>query len=736
MKESVFKTAKWICAKKILNKKTDYFEPALQLRKVFDFHKTKVVCRICGLGIYTLYINGKKVGDDVLSPAFTAYDQRVLYVEYRNELEEYLREGKNTIAVKLGNGFYNQTTNDVWGFSQASWRDAPKLLFEIVTSTGEVVCQSDESWKITENGATIHNAIRTGEYYDARKEDSWKEIEYDDSMWMNAQIANPTGGKICKSNIPPIRECETLKAVDFWKSEKGWIFDFGKNSAGYVKISLKGREGQTITLRYAEHLRGREIFKENKLLCGEIEFAADKYTCKGEGIEEWKPEFVYHGFQYVEIIGLEEEPTSSSLTAYFVHTDLKQKGKFSSDHELLQWIYESGVRSFLSNVHGFIEDCPHREKNGWTDDAAISCDHSVYLFEMQALYKKWLTDMKDTQRPNGALPGIVPTAGWGYNWGNGPTSDCAMFFLPYALYKETGDKSCLFTVYEAAKKYLRYAEYYRKGGLVCFGLHDWAMIDAERSASARMSNELSDSCHYYKMQCIIAETARLKGDIQYSEQMRLSAEETRLAIAEKYICGESVDNNEQGALASVLYYEIVRGEQANGIARRLVERIKEDKYVFKVGIFGMKALLNALSSYGYTDEVFKMIDRYEYPSYGDWKKQGATTLWEYWNGCGSRNHHMYTDVVHWIIRNIAGLQNKGIAYNKCVLKPFFYSEECICSTETKTPKGKIAFSWKKRKNEFCADILIPEGCEAILVLPNKEPIVLKESKKGYLVKLS
>ena len=711
------KTGKWIGeGNRVVTRTTGEKSPALQLRKEFelqDFQNAE--CNICGLGCFVLYINGKRVGDDVLSPAFTAYDKRALYVKY--DVGKYLVKGTNVAAVKLGDGFYNQTMHDTWGFYQAPWRDKAKLFFELIID-GERVLVSDGSWKCTLNGATVHNAIRTGEHYDARKEDGWKAIGYDDSSWQNACIVASPGGALEEQTLPPIRECERLSAIDVWKSEKGWVFDFGKNISGYVSIKLEAERGTTAEIRYAEKLDGKEIDQTN-ISCYVLdtdEFSTDKYTFKGEGIEEWKPEFVYHGFRYAEVRGLKNEPPKEGLTAYFVHTDLKKTGDFHSSDELLNWIYDAGIRSFLSNFHGISEDCPHREKNGWTGDAAISSDYAVSNFDMKEAYKKWLQDIVDSQRDSGQLPGIAPTSGWGYNWGSGPAWDCALFFLPYALYKETGNTECFDVVYEAGKKYLRYAEYYRADGLVCYGLSDWCPPNLPDIKI--MSNELSDSCYYYAMQKIMEKMCLLKGDGKSAVVYGNGAKETKEAIKKKYIRGNSVDNDGQGALAEVLYFKIVEGEQGKSIAAKLAETVKTDGYKFKAGILGTKALLNALSEYGYTEEAYKMINRCDYPSYGFWKEQGATTLWEEWNGNGSRNHHMYADVLNWMFRNVAGLKNAGIAYDRCVLEPYFFAENCSAKAET----GGISFSWERKDGTFVADMVVPNGVDAVLKLPNREPI--------------
>lgn len=724
----LFQNAKWIgSGDPVVTRFTGQKSPALQMRKEFVLEQTGTAqCFISGLGCFVLYINGQRVGDEVLSPAFTDYDKRVLYCTY--DVTDLLVPGRNVVAVCLGDGFYNQTTRDTWGFYQAPWRDSAKLLLQLNIEEKEILV-SDESWKQTLEGPTVHSALRTGEYYDARREDGWKEAGYD-GHWNHACVMRPPAGKLVPQLLPPIRECQCLPAVAMWQTEKGWVFDFGKNISGYVALKMMGKAGETAVIRYSEKLNGKELDQSN-ISCYVLDtddFSVDKYTFRGEGVECWKPNFVYHGFRYAELTGAEETPSRDALTAYFVHTDLRQKGSFHSSDSLLNWIQEAGIRSFLSNFHGISEDCPHREKNGWTGDAVISAGYAVCQFDMAEAYRKWLADIVDSQRRNGQLPGIAPTGGWGHNWGSGPAWDCALFVLPYELYLETGDSSCMKLVYEAAQRYLDYAKYYRREGLVCYGLSDWCPPDLPDLKL--MDNCLSDSCYYYAMQQIMAKMAVLAGEPEKALQYRQEAEETRTAIRSRFICDDRVDNNGQGALAEVLYFHIVEGAQAEKIAAKLARTVEEDGYRYKVGILGMKALLNALSMYGYTEVAYKTVDREDYPSYGYWRKLGATTLWENWENSsfGSQNHHMYGDVLNWMFRNIGGIQNDGIAYDRCRLKPYFFRDVCSISMQTETPRGLLRFDWKKEENRFIADIVLPEDTEAILELPGRAPVQVKSGR--------
>ena len=691
--------------------------PALCIRRVIHLERIEnAICYITGLGLFALYINGKRVGKEKLTPSFTDYNKRVYYSRYN--VKKYLRSGENVIAIEVGNGFYNQTVHDAWDFEMSSWRGEKRALFSLFVNKKRVLA-SDESFRVTLNGPTYNTITRTGEYYDARLDGGWRNIGFDDSGWDYARAID-FSPRLYPERIDPICECEKLLPEKIYKSPNGWICDFGVNIAGYVGIKMMGRKGQTIRIKYAEmekdKKRGRpEITNDNiKPYVAYDHFSEDRYTFSGDGIAEWRPSFVYHGFRYVEITGLDRKPKKREIAAYFVHTALKPKGSFTSSDELLCWIYNAGVRSFLSNWHGISEDCPHREKNGWTADAVISANYAVFLFDMKRAYMKWLTDILDAQKKSGQLPGIAPTGGWGYAWGSGPAWDFVIFALPNALYEECGDIDAIKLIYNAAKRYLKYAKTKKDSdGLVKYGLSDWCppkKIEGLQIAD----NRFSDSCYYYMSLRIMARFSNILSKDDEAEIYSVDADELLSNIRRVFIRGDDVDNSTQGALAMALYFGIVDGKMGERVAKTLVNRVIADEYKFKVGILGMKALLNSLSAYGYTDIAYRMVNRYDYPSYGYMKSLGLTTLAEDWECTQSLNHHMYSDVVNWMIRNIAGIQNKGVAYNECVIKPFIFDEKCSSGARTTVNGEELSVLWKYEEGEFLATIVVPNSITARL----------------------
>lgn len=709
--------ARWIGLSRVVSRTTGGNTPSLRGIKSFVLGRApkSASVRVSGLGAFVLYINGRRVGDEVLSPAFTDYQKTVLFCEY--DVTELLIKGKNTVAIEVGAGFFNQSTNDVWSFAHAPWRDGEKFILSLISDWREVLF-TDRTWRLTNSGPRYHTAIRQGEYYDATLEDGWLDGGFDASSWSCAALVSPPGGILVKQALPPIRICETVRPVSRKRGKNGIIFDFGRNISGVCRIKMSAPRGTQIKLSYGEQLtEGKdEISKYGISMhvdCKEI--YTDKYTFRGEGTESFAPEFVYHGFQFAEVSGA--EPAQDEIEALFIHTDLCDKGSFYSSDSMFNWLISATNTSFLSNFHGFSEDCPHREKNGWTGDAVISVHHAVYRYEMKEAYKKWLRDIVDTQLPSGQISCIAPTGGWGYVWGCGPAWDSALFAIPEAIYRETGDTECFDTVFDAAEKYLEYAKQYEDAdGLVLFGLGDWCPPrDSNGNPCPVVSNEFSDCCQYLNMLRIMSLMCKTRGEDEKADMYSERAARLLSATRKKYVRGDDVDNSTASARAIAIYYGIVEGDTARAVADKLAEQTKAAGYTVLCGILGMKAFFSALSEHGHIDTVNKFVHCEEYPSYGFWRKSGATSLWESWSEqTTSRNHHMYSEVARWIYRYIGGIRNDGIAYDKCTFAPYIFADKASASSSTETPRGKLSIAWSYENGKFKAALTVPDGTEATL----------------------
>ena len=414
-------------------------QPAPLFRKGFILAKQPVRARvyICGLGYYELRVNGAKVGDHVLDPAFTRYDRRALYVTY--DVTDLLKKGPNALGVILGNGWYNMHTRCVWDFDKAPWRDRPVLLcqLELTFEDGSKrVIASDATWRVT-TGPIVFDSIRNGETYDARLEKAgWDTAEYDDMNWPPAEIVSGPKGELAAQMLPPIKVTKTFKPAKLTQPKPGvYVFDTGQNMAGWTRLRVSGPAGTEIVLKYGERLNPDGTLDQKEIgqhiKTGKPQ--TDTYILKGQGTEVWEPRFAYYGFQYVEVTGLPGKPDLNTLEARVVHTSFERAGSFECSNDLLNRIQQNTLWSYISNFLGYPTDCPHREKNGWTGDAHLAAETGLYNFHSAPAYAKWLNDLKDEQRPSGELPGIVPTSGWGYQWGNGPAWDSAYVLIPWYL---------------------------------------------------------------------------------------------------------------------------------------------------------------------------------------------------------------------------------------------------------------------------------------------------------------
>ncbi|MDR1892148.1 MAG: family 78 glycoside hydrolase catalytic domain, partial [Oscillospiraceae bacterium] len=455
----------------------DKYIPAPCLRKSFQAEEkvTKAGLLICGLGFYELFVNGERITKGALAPYISSPDDILYYDEY--DLTDRMKGGENVVGVILGNGMQNCFGASVWDFDKARWRGAPQLSLrlEISFENGETLTvESDESFK-TSPSPILFDDLRCGEYYDARKEQKgWNEAGFDDSGWKNAEKAPLPRGEQRLCQAEPIAVSQTLTPVCVTRQGDGWLYDFGVNSAGVCELNLCGKPGQEISLEHGEHLINGELNLRNIQCVPDGYMQKDIYICKGNGAETYIPRFTYHGFRYVLVKGITPEQATAELLTYLVmNSNLPERGGFECSDKTVNALQEMTRRSTLANFYYFPTDCPHREKNGWMGDAAVSAEHTLLNLQAENSYREWLHNIRKAQDDRGALPGLVPTGGWGFSWGNGPAWDCALTWIPYYVYIYRGDKEILRENAGAILRYLHYLSTRIRGdGLVCFGLGD------------------------------------------------------------------------------------------------------------------------------------------------------------------------------------------------------------------------------------------------------------------------
>lgn len=641
-------------------------KPAAYFRKGFNVAKHIVSARayIAAAGLYELYINGERVGDHMLDPMYTRFDRRNLYVTY--DVTSQLQQGKNTIGVELGNGWYNLQSTAVWYFDKAPWRGRPAFCLDLrVTysdSTQETI-STDETWKTTP-GPTVFNSIYTGEHIDHRLNVlNWNSPFLVDTAWKDAILRAAPSRNVTAETTVPIRITDIIHAVSVKKfNDTDYVFDIGRTIAGITQLTVKGPAGTVIHVKHGElihpngHVDQSNIIVHYRPTDDTDPFQTDIYTLKGDGEETFSPQFNYKGFQYVEVTSSKPlSLTQNSVIAYFMHSDVPSAGAIQTSDSVVNKIWAATNASYLSNLFGYPTDCPQREKNGWTGDAQIAVETGLYNFDAITVYEKWLADLRDEQQPNGVLPNIVPTSGWGYDWGNGPDWTSALVIIPWNVYLFYGDDRLLRDCYDNIRRYVEHINDNYPTGLTSWGLGDWIPVRSQTPV------EFTSTCYYYADVVILAKAAKLfHHDKDYARYTALAAK-IKAAFNDKYLDKTTggYDKNYQTELSAALYWHMVPAEYVKQTAAALAARVRADSVKLDVGLLGTKTILNALSENGYNDLAWQLASDTAYPSWGHWIVSGTTTLLENWQidskNDVSHNHIMFGEIGAWLYKGLGGI---------------------------------------------------------------------------------
>jgi alpha-L-rhamnosidase len=674
-------------------------------------------------GLFELYINGTKAGDHCLDPMYTRFDRRTLYVTH--DVTALLSGGTNTIGVLLGNGWYNHQSTAVWNFHKAPWRNRPAFCMDVrITYTDNTVetITTGTDWK-TALSPVIFNSIYTAEHYDAGKElNGWNTNSFIDTNWKAVIPRSAPSRNITAQSMHPVRKTDTLAAQHFTKvNDSVYVFDFGRNISGVSEIRVKGSAGTILKIKHGERLtkKGRvdlsNIDVHYRPKDNTDPFQTDIFILKGSGEESFSPRFNYKGFQYAEVISSEPvELKQGSMTAYFMHSDVPVAGTIKTSNPTINKLWSATNASYLSNLFGYPTDCPQREKNGWTGDAVIANETGLYNFDGITVYEKWLADHRDEQQPNGVLPSIIPTGGWGYEWGNGPDWTSSIAVIPWNIYLFYGDKKLLADNYENIKRYVDHITDISPDGLTTWGLGDWVPVKSKAPV------ELTSTCYYYADVMILAKAAALFGKKQDELNYSALAKKIKTAFNEKYLDKSQniYGTGLQTELSVPLYWGLVPDELKNKIAASLAKRVEADQWQLDVGLLGQKAILNALSENGYADIAYRLASRETYPSWGWWIKNGATTLYENWDIDAandiSLNHIMFGEIGAWLYKGLGGIypDPKHPGFKHILFKPNFATDLDEFEATHKSLYGEIKSSWKTLGTKIIYTVVVPPNASA------------------------
>ena len=692
----------------------EHFVSAPIFRRKFTAQETdKAEILIGAAGFYKLFVNGKDVTKGELAPYISNPDELVYYDRY--DVSECIKDGENVIAVLLGNGFQNNPGGSAWDFDKARWRSAPKFAMRLsLVAEDETVnnIESDESFKVCDS-PILFDDFRCGEYYDASLEiDNFHSIDFDDSSLKNAiKVLSPCGEKrLCTT--APIRFYGELKPVSVTRQLNGWLYDFGENNAGICKLTIDAKAGQKITLYYGEWLKDGVFCRDNIRFWHRSDLQKEfvqksEYTCK-EGKQTHTPSFIYNGFRYVFVEGITEEQATEDLLTYLKMSSLKENaGKFTCSDDVINKIQEITVRSDISNFNYFPTDCPQREKNGWTADASLSAEQMLLNLYPEKCYKEWMRNIYKALNDKGQLPGIVPTGGWGYDWGNGPAWDNVIINLPYYTYIYRGDKEILEELSTPLMRYLNYLfSRLDENGLMEIGLGDWCQ-PGRNEGDYETPLVVTDTILTYD----IATKAAFVYDVLGQEPQRQFAlalsQRVKAAFRENLLDKQSgaVKGNTQTGQAMAIFYGLLTDEEKPKAFNLLLKYIEAADGHFNTGVLGGRVIYRVLAENGEVDLAYNMIVRPDYPSYGNWVKRGATTLWEGFypeNGrVLSLNHHFWGDVSAWFYTYLAGIRINptGKDVINLDIMPLFPKKLDSVSAYHDTPVGRISVSWERTSEE-------------------------------------
>ena len=717
--------------------------PARLLRKEFSIDKkvSRAVIYYSGLGLSELYLNGSKVGDHVLAPGLTDYDKHILYEAF--VVTGQVNQGRNAIGMILGNGRFYAPRGDGsarnFGYPKALVQLS--LEFEDGSRTSVV---SDNTWKVSTGGPIRANNEYDGEEYDARMELSgWSRAGFDDSAWDQVQGVSAPAGQLAAQMAEPLRVTETIRPVSVKRLRPDvYILDMGQNMVGWCRLKVSGVKGTQVRLRHAETLNADGSLYVANLRTAR---ATDLYTLKGEGTEVWEPRFTYHGFRFVEVTGFPGEPTVSSLEGRVVHDDMEKTADFTSSNELLNQIHRNVFWGVRGNYRSIPTDCPQRdERQGWLGDRSQVSRSESYLFDVAAFYSKWMTDLADSQKPDGSIPVVSPNF-WPYYYDD-LTWPSTFIFVHGMLYDQYGDKRALDRDYPAMKKWIDHERTYLQDGLMpkdqygdwCVPPEDPKLIHSQDPARITDKTLLGTAYYYYLLRTM-ARYARLLDKPPDAADFETLAEQVGVAFQKRFFkpLAAMFDNGTQTSSVLPLYFGLAPEESRAQIVDTLTRRIEQESHGHVgTGLVGAQWLMRTLSDNGHADLAYQIATQKTYPGWGYMVEKGATTIWELWNGdtadpaMNSGNHVMQIgDLAVWMYEYLAGIRSdpEKPAFKHAIIHPYPAGDLTFVKASHRSLYGTIASSWKRAGSVFSLEVTVPANTTATVWLPASDVSTVTES---------
>ena len=715
------------------------YSPSPHFRKEFSVGKTVSTARIyvTAHGFYELHLNGKKVGDEILTPGWTTYGKRLQYQVY--DVTEMLRKGDNALGAVLGDGWYRGSL--AWSRNWAIYGKTLGLFMQLrITHTDgtETIIATDKTWKAFNDGAIRMNDLYNGETYDANKKlTGWSMPGYNEERWKNVSIGSYKFNLIA-SEAPPVRKIEEIKPVNIFRTPKGsLVADMGQNMVGWIRLKVTGSKGSVITLRHAEVMDKYGEFYIENLRAAKCQLI---YTLAGTGEEIYEPRFTFMGFRYVEITGFPGELTADNLTGVVIHTDMALTGSYESSNHLINQLQHNILWGQKGNFVDVPTDCPQRdERLGWTGDAQAFCRTAAYNMNVASFFVKWLKDVAADQRAGGEVPVVIPdvlnpqgsptaqtSAGWG---------DVAVI-APLTMYQVYGDKDLLMEQYPSMVAWVEYIRksagddhIWNKGSVYGDWLFYHPPVNNHTEPDGHTDHDFIATAFYAYSTQLLIETANILGRTEDAAKYRTLHEKIKNVFIDEYVTKAGrVGTNSQTSYVLALMFGLLPEDMRAKAAKFLVNDIKSRGNRLSTGFLGTPYLCHVLSDNGYTDVAYDLLLQENYPSWLYPVKMGATTIWERWDGqktdstfqdagMNSFNHYAYGAIGDWMYRVSAGIEIAKPGYKHIAIQPHPTKRLEYSKASFESSYGTISSGWERTGSNIIVRTSIPVNTMATVKLP-------------------
>lgn len=739
--------------------------PSPILRTEFELTRTVASARVymSALGYGLLYINGQRVADAELDPAVTDYRKRVFYVTH--DVTAALRGGRNALGVELGRGFYgwNPAITDIHAWNQAPWRDEPKLRLELhvrYTDGSSQVIRSGPGWRAT-TGPTLFDNMHLGETYDGQRAAAlagWTQPGFADGAWPLAVEATAPAGRLMAQDLPPVRVSATRRFKSVKQVAPGiWVMDLGQQVAGWVQLQVQGPAGTQVQMQLSEKVTPAGLVVhsttppegQNR---GSGQLLLPTYTqvyrlAGGAQAESWQPRFSYTGFQYVQISGWPDPagPSLEDVVARVVHTDLRRIGQLSGSHPLLAKIVDASARSIISNAQGVITDEAVYEKAGWSGDASMSAEARNWLFDARKLNRKWVRDLADTQEANGALADVAPSAQGDVSQGVSPSWDAAIWTVPEADVRFTGDDAQLRALYPVWQRHDEYFTASTSGGIAnTTDYGDWCSVPTCNAADILITKPVHGTAFYYMLLNALQRAATRLGHTADSQTYRERADQVLTAFNAQFFdpltnayreAGQPPGSYKQYPNVIALAAGLVPADKVDAVTANLESDLRLRGNHVDLGIIGVRYLFELLTRGGRVQTAYDVATQTTYPSYGYWiETLGLTTLPEDWTGAfRGQSLHMFGSIVSWFFSDLAGIEPTQPGFEQIEFRPELAEGLDWMQASCETVRGTVATQWRKTNGRFELDVTVPANSNGLVYFPGTDPQRVAESGQGWSV---